>query len=111
MAKLSKEELKAKINEFDVSDDIKIAMLEDIEDSMDVVDTTELDNAKADLEKALSDLEEMKTKYKERFLSKEEVEEIAKDEDTSEVEETKEDEEVIDVKDIFTDDEKKEDEE
>ena len=111
MAKLSKEELKAKINEFDVSDDIKIAMLEDIEDSMDVVDTTELDNAKADLEKALSDLEEMKTKYKERFLSKEEVEEIAKDEDTSDVEETTEEEEVIDVKDIFTDDEKKEDEE
>lgn len=109
MAKLSKEELKNKINEFDVSDDIKIAMLEDIEDSMDVVDTTELDNAKADLEKALADLEEMKTKYKERFLSKEEVEEIAKDEDTSEVEEETEEEKVIDVKDIFTE-EKKEDE-
>lgn len=109
MAKLSKEELKNKINEYDVSDDIKIAMLEDIEDSMDVVDTTELDNAKADLEKALADLEEMKTKYKERFLSKEEVEEIAKDEDTSEVEEETEEGEVIDVKDIFTE-EKKEDE-
>lgn len=109
MAKLSKEELKNKINEFDVSDDIKIAMLEDIEDSMDVVDTTELDNAKADLEKALADLEEMKTKYKERFLSKEEVEEIAKDEDISEVEEETEEEKVIDVKDIFTE-EKKEDE-
>lgn len=109
MAKLSKEELKNKINEYDVSDDIKIAMLEDIEDSMDVVDTTELDNAKADLEKALADLEEMKTKYKERFLSKEEVEEIAKDEDTSEVEEETEEEKVIDVKDIFTE-EKKEDE-
>ncbi|MBQ1551253.1 MAG: hypothetical protein IIZ67_04035, partial [Bacilli bacterium] len=74
-------------------------------------DTTELDNAKAELEKVMGDLEDMKTKYKERFLSKEEVEEIAKDEDTSEVEETKEEEEVIDVKDIFTDDEKKEDEE
>ena len=109
MAKLSKEELLNKINGFDVSDDIKIAMLEDIEDSMDVVDTTELDNAKADLEKALADLEEMKTKYKERFLSKEEVEEIAKDEDTSEVEEETEEEQVIDVKDIFTE-EKKEDE-
>lgn len=109
MAKLSKEELKNKINEYDVSDDIKIAMLEDIEDSMDVVDTTELDNTKADLEKALADLEEMKTKYKERFLSKEEVEEIAKDEDTSEVEEETEEEKVIDVKDIFTE-EKKEDE-
>lgn len=109
MAKLSKEELKNKINEYDISDDIKIAMLEDIEDSMDVVDTTELDSAKADLEKALADLEEMKTKYKERFLSKEEVEEIAKDEDTSEVEEETEEEKVIDVKDIFTE-EKKEDE-
>lgn len=111
MAKLSKEELKAKINEFDISDDLKISLFEDIEDSMVDPDTTELDNAKAELEKAMSDLEDMKTKYKERFLSKEEVEEIAKDEDTSEVEETKEDEEVIDVKDIFTDDEKKEDEE
>lgn len=109
MAKLSKEELKNKINEYDISDDIKIAMLEDIEDSMDVVDTTELDSAKADLEKALADLEEMKTKYKERFLSKEEVEEIAKGEDTSEVEEETEEEKVIDVKDIFTE-EKKEDE-
>jgi hypothetical protein len=109
MAKLSKEELKNKINEYDISDDIKIAMLEDIEDSMDVVDTTELDNTKADLEKALADLEEMKTKYKERFLSKEEVEEIAKDEDTSEVEEETEEEKVIDVKDIFTDEKEDED--
>lgn len=110
MAKLTKEELKNKINEFDISDDMKIALLEDVEDSMVDPDTTELDNAKAELEKALSDLEDMKTKYKERFLSKEEVEEIAKDEDVSEVEETEEKEEVIDVKDIFTD-EKKEDEE
>lgn len=109
MAKLSKEELKNKINEFDVSDDIKIAMLEDIEDSMDIVDTTELDNAKADLEKALADLEEMKTKYKERFLSKEEVEEIAKDEEAEVEEETESEPEVIDVNDIFTE-EKKEDE-
>jgi hypothetical protein len=109
MAKLSKEELKNKINEYDISDDIKIPMLEDIEDSMDVVDTTELDNTKAELEKALADLEEMKTKYKERFLSKEEVEEIAKDEDTSEVEEETEEEKVIDVKDIFTDEKEDED--
>lgn len=109
MAKLSKEDLKAKINGYEVSDDIKIAMLEDIEDSMVDPDTTELDNAKAELEKALADLDDMKTKYKERFLSKEEVEEIAKNEDTSEVEEETEEEKVIDVKDIFTD-EKKEDE-
>ena len=109
MAKLSKEELINKINELDVSDDIKITMMEDISDSMDVVDTTELDNTKADLEKALSDLEEMRTKYKERFLSKEEVEEIAKDEDTSEVEEETEEEKVIDVKDIFTDEREDED--
>ena len=109
MAKLSKEELKAKINEFDISDDLKIALFEDIDDSMVDPDTTELDNAKAELEKALSDLEDMKTKYKERFLSKEEVEEIAKDEEVSESVEDEEKEEVIDVKDIFTE-EKKEDE-
>lgn len=109
MAKLSKEELKAKINEFDISDDLKIALFEDIDDSMVDPDTTELDNAKAELEKALSDLEDMKTKYKERFLSKEEVEEIAKDEEVSDSIEDEEKEEVIDVKDIFTE-EKKEDE-
>lgn len=109
MAKLSKEELKAKINEFDISDDLKISLFEDIEDSMVDPDTTELDNAKAELEKAMSDLEDMKTKYKERFLSKEEVEEIAKDEEVSDSEEEEEKEEVIDVKDIFTE-EKKEDE-
>ena len=109
MAKLSKEELKAKINEFDISDDLKIELFEDIEDSMVDPDTTELDNAKAELEKAMSDLEDMKTKYKERFLSKEEVEEIAKDEEVSDSVEEEEKEEVIDVKDIFTE-EKKEDE-
>ena len=109
MAKLSKEDLKAKINEFDISDDLKIELFEDIDDSMEVADTSELDNAKAELEKAYADLEDIKTKYKERFLSKEEVEEIAKNEDTSEVEEETEEEKVIDVKDIFTD-EKKEDE-
>ena len=109
MAKLSKEELKAKINEFDISDDLKISLFEDIEDSMVDPDTTELDNAKAELEKVMSDLEDMKTKYKERFLSKEEVEEIAKDEEVSDSVEEEEKEEVIDVKDIFTE-EKKEDE-
>ena len=109
MAKLSKEELKAKINEFDISDDLKIELFEDIEDSMVDPDTTELDNAKAELEKALADLEDIKTKYKERFLSKEEVEEIAKDEEVSDSVEDEEKEEVIDVKDIFTE-EKKEDE-
>ena len=43
--------------------------MEDISDSF-VADTTdELNSVKADLEKALSDVEDLKAKYKARFLS------------------------------------------
>lgn len=102
MAKLSKEELIAKVNESGLSDDEKISFMEDITDSFESSDTTELDNLKNEYETLKGEYEDLKTKYKDRFLSKEVVEE--KKEETGEMEEK----EYVDVKDIFG---KKEDEE
>lgn len=90
--KLSKEELKAKVNELVTDNEVAIALLEDIEDSMEVadVDTSKID----ELQAKLNDLQE---KYKERFLKGEESEEDKKEEDdVKELEEK----EVIDVKEI-----------
>lgn len=91
--KLSKEELKAKVNELVKDNEVAIALLEDIEDSMEVaeVDTSKID----ELQAKLNDLQE---KYKERFLKGEEVEEVEEKKD-DEIEEMEE-KEVIDVKEI-----------
>ena len=94
--KLSKEELKAKIDEKISDEDLKIELLEDIEDSIDVsVDETEKVEKTA-YDEVVAERDELKRKYKERFLSgseeKDETEETEK-------EELKE-EEVIDVKEI-----------
>ena len=87
--------------------------MEDISDSF-VADTTdELNSVKADLEKALSDVEDLKAKYKARFLSGEVMVEDKKEETSEEVVDPEmKEEEVIDVEDIFTDseEEKKEEE-
>ena len=62
--KLSKEDLKAKVNELVTDNDIAIQLLEDIEDSMEV---GEVDTAKIDeLQAKLDDLQE---KYKQRFTA------------------------------------------
>lgn len=92
--KLSKEELKQKIAEVVADEDTQIALLEDIEDSFEVSDETEKVEKSAydELEIKYNDL---KAKYKERFLKAEEVKEEEKDDG----EELKE-EEVIDVKEI-----------
>ena len=115
MAKLTREELIQKIDSLSLTDDEKISLMEDISDSMADVDNSELENVKAELEKALMDVEDLKAKYKARFLSGEvKIEETPAEEEIAEVEEVEESEpEVIDVKDIFTDEEeeKKEDEE
>ena len=89
--KLSKEDLKKKITEVVADEDTQIALLEDIEDSFvesedgDKVEKTAYD----ELEIKYNDL---KAKYKERFLKGEEDEK----EDGEELKE----EEVIDVKEI-----------
>lgn len=90
--KLSKEDLKSKINELVTDNDIAIQLLEDIEDSMEV---GEVDTAKIDeLQAKLDDLQE---KYKQRFLKGDDKKDV---EDKKEVDEELEEKEVIDIKEI-----------
>lgn len=94
--KLSKEELKKKIDEKIENEDLKIELLEDIEDSVDV--TKEDDTEKVEktaYDEVVAERDEIKRKYKERFLNGEEVKEDEKEDD----EDLKE-EEIIDVKEI-----------
>lgn len=95
--KLSKEELKKKIDEKIEDEDLKIELLEDIEDSVDVSDDTEKVEKTA-YDEVVAERDEIKRKYKERFLSAEEVKENT--EESEESEESEETEEVIDVKEI-----------
>lgn len=94
--KLSKEELKKKIDEVITDDDLKISLLEDIEDSVDIQDDTEKVEKSA-YDELEAKYEELKTKYKDRFLESDE-----KKEDVEEKEENEElkEEEVIDVQEI-----------
>ena len=67
--KLSKDELISKINGLEIDDNVKIELMEDVTDSMEV--TPEVDNS--ELEEVKAKYEELKTKYKERFLKGDEV--------------------------------------
>ena len=90
--KLSKEDLKSKVNELVTDNDIAIQLLEDIEDSMEVC---EVDTAKIDeLQAKLDDIQE---KYKQRFLKGDDKKDA---EDKKEVDEELEEKEVIDIKEI-----------
>lgn len=84
--KLSKEELISKINGLEIDDNVKIELMEDVTDSMEV--TPEVDNS--ELEEVKAKYEELKTKYKERFLKGDEV---ATETEVVEKEEVEEDEE------------------
>ena len=90
--KLSKEELKSKVNELVTDNDIAIQLLEDIEDSMEVgeVDTAKIDELQAKLD-------DLQKKYKQRFLKGDDKKEA---EDKKEVDEELEEKEVIDIKEI-----------
>lgn len=91
--KLSKEELKQKVNELVTDNDIAIQLLEDIEDSMEV---GEIDTAKIDeLQAKLYDLQE---KYKQRFLKGDDKKDA--EDKKEEVDEELEEKEVIDIKEI-----------
>lgn len=92
--KLSKEELKKKIDEKISDEDVKIELLEDIEDSMEVEDTSEKVEKTA-YDEVVAERDEIKRKYKERFLN-------GSDEESEEKEDAEElkEEEVIDVKKI-----------
>ena len=93
--KLSKEELSAKINELDIDEEVKISLLEDIADSVDV-EAEPQENG--ELEELKIKYESLRERYKERFLkgSDEEKEDEEEKEDDDELKE----EEVIDVKEI-----------
>ena len=93
--KLSKEELKKKIDEKIADDDLKIELLEDIEDSIDASDDTEKVDKTA-YDEVVAERDEIKKKYKERFLKGNDDEEKDEKEDDEELKE----EEVIDVKEI-----------
>lgn len=94
--KLSKEELLAKINEKVMDEDVKIELLEDITDSLEIDAEPKEDERVAELEEKYKALQE---KYKERFLKGEEKEDEKEDEEKEDEEELEE-EEVIDVKEI-----------
>ena len=91
--KLSKDELKNKVNELVKDNDVAIQLLEDIEDSM---ESGEIDNS--ELEALQAKFDELQTKYRERFLKGDEEKEI--DEKKEESEDGMEEKEVIDVKEI-----------
>ena len=98
MAKLTKEEMKQKYNEtITENDDLLISLLEDIEDSMSEEvcseeEKKELETLREDIAKKDAEIEELKRKYKERFLS-------ATDEEEPKVEELEE-KKVIDITEI-----------
>lgn len=93
--KLSKEELKKKISEVVADEDTQIALLEDIEDSF--VESEDGDKVeKTAYDEVVAERDEIKRKYKERFLKGDNVE----DEDSKEDDEELKEEEVIDVKEI-----------
>lgn len=91
MAKLTKEELIAKINEKELPEEFKIELMEDITDSF---GESEEMVTKEEFESITNKYEELLAKYKERFLDSKE-EEKKEDEDKE-----YEEKEVIDVKEI-----------
>lgn len=94
MAKLSKEELIAKINEkLPENTELAVELMEDITDSWEI-DTSELDALKAKYDELLQ-------KYKDRFVSGEDIPAVEKEPEVVE-----EEEKVIDVQEIFEDEEK-----
>lgn len=99
--KLSKDELKQKIVEKITDEDTQIELLEDIEDSMDIVDNSEVETLKAENEDLKTKYDDIKTKYKNRFLGTE------KKESEEKIDEPKEEEKVEEV-DIFKDTDKEE---
>ena len=97
--KLSKEELKKKIDEVIEDEDIKIGLLEDIEDSVDVSEDTEKVD-KIAYDEVVTKYEELKRKYKERFLKGDEKEEDAEEDKKEEIDEELEEEKIVDIKEI-----------
>ena len=96
MAKYSAEELSSRINDLELDDEVKISLMEDITDSISPDESEELANLRNEVEKAHADYEELKEKYKARFLKASEDDEVKEDEESKDLEEK----EVIDIKEI-----------
>lgn len=97
MPKKSKDELLSSVDSLNLDDDSKIALMEDIADSIE--DTSkELESLNSQIESLTKDVEIWKEKYKDRFMSKEEIKEIKEEE--PEEPEKEEEKEYIDVKEI-----------
>lgn len=80
--KLSKEDLKKEIAELVENEDAQIKLLEDVEDSFEVVEAEqndEIESLKKDLLAKDDEIAELKRKYKERFLKGEEIEDVTED--------------------------------
>ncbi len=97
--KLTKQELINKINNTVTDVDLAISLIEDVSDSMEEtsVDVTEVEALKSKVDELTYQLDDMKERYKARFLTSEETEE--NETPTEENEETEEDE-VVDIKEI-----------
>ena len=90
--KLSKEELIKKVNEKVMDEDVKVELMEDITDSFDTEEKTEVEDERVkELEEKYDNLLQ---KYKERFLSSDK--EPEKEEEYEEAEEEK----IVDIKEI-----------
>lgn len=96
MAKYSAEELSSRINDLELDDEVKISLMEDITDSVSPDESEELASIKSELEKKAAEVEELKEKYKARFLKASETEEEKEDSEDEDLEEK----EVIDIKEI-----------
>ena len=90
--KLSKDELISKINGLEIDDNVKIELMEDVTDSMEVA--PEVDNS--EIERLKAENEDLRAKYKERFLKSDDKEDKEEKVDDEEMKE----EEVVDVKEI-----------
>lgn len=95
MSKFSAEELSSRINDLELDDDVKISLMEDITDSVSPDESEELSSLKEEIQKKDAEIEELKEKYKERFLKAAEEKEDAKEE-----KEELEEKEIIDIKEI-----------
>ena len=99
MAKLSREDLIKKVSEKIEDSDLQIELMEDISDSFEE-DSNSV--SKEDFDKLTSDYNDLKEKYKSRFLEvKEEKEDKKEDKkEESESEEELEEKEVINIEEI-----------
>lgn len=95
--KLSKDELKAKVNELVEDNDKAIELLEAIEDSVESgeVNTSKIDELQNKLDETQGKLDDMTEKYKQRFLEGDK-----KPEEKTEEKEEVEEKEIIDIKEI-----------